>query len=352
MDLVDLAVPPGGAEGPSIPRATPLQLVSIYNEDQWEAFTTEWLNSLTQYRRIQRTTGAGDRGIDVVGLHDDQGLAGAWDCYQCKHYDRPLQPADAFPEVYKILLGVLDDAFVMPQNYYFVAPQNAGVKFTRQLSTPSQLREAFLAAFADPPQWLQSMPSDQRDKVLAKAKTTDFRVFQLFPVEAVLEAHSHTNFFAARFATALAAREAAESPPPVPDDAESRYVEQLVAVYGEKYGLGTPWEFGQVMTNEKAAEQMQRQRVAFYEAEALRRFARDQVPDGTFESLQEQLYDGVINSHDASYAMGFDRLMAVLATAQELAMGDNALLPRVQTRDRHGICHQLANKDRLTWMQS
>lgn len=38
-----------------------------------------------------------------------------------------------------------------------------------------------------------------------------------------------------------------------------------------------------------------RQRERFYSAESLRNFSRDTVPAGTFESLQEEVYQGVVD---------------------------------------------------------
>lgn len=92
-----------------------------------------------------------------------------------------------------------------------------------------------------------------------------------------------------------------------------------------------------------------RQRVAFYSAESLRVFARDSVPVGTFEALQEEIFDGVIDVHDSHQGDGLDRLLQVTQSAHQLSMTANGLLPVVITRDRTGVCHQLANNDRLSW---
>ena len=46
----------------------------------------------------------------------------------------------------------------------------------------------------------------------------------------------------------------------------------------------------------KLKDHFRRQREAFYEAESLRVFARDSVPPGTFESLLDDIHDGVIDT--------------------------------------------------------
>jgi hypothetical protein len=92
-----------------------------------------------------------------------------------------------------------------------------------------------------------------------------------------------------------------------------------------------------------------RQRVAFYHAESLRVFARDSVPEGTFESLQDEVYAGVVDTCDASHSDGYERVCAVTKEARNLPITSNPLIARAKVQDREGICHQLANEDRLKW---
>jgi hypothetical protein len=93
----------------------------------------------------------------------------------------------------------------------------------------------------------------------------------------------------------------------------------------------------------------QRQREAFYQAEALRVFVRDKVEPGTFERLQDEIYAGVIDTNDEDHDDGYKRVVAVTKAAQDITMTANPIAPIAQTQDRRGICHQLANDDKLTW---
>lgn len=79
-------------------------------------------------------------------------------------------------------------------------------------------------------------------------------------------------------------------------------------------------------------------------------YARDSVPDGTFELLQGDVYSGVIDTAEADHASGLDRLRAVLTQSGQLDLGAHALISVSRIEDRQGICHQLANADRLTWV--
>jgi hypothetical protein len=92
-----------------------------------------------------------------------------------------------------------------------------------------------------------------------------------------------------------------------------------------------------------------RQREFFYHAESLRNFARDTVPAGTFEELQDEVHAGVIEIEAAPHADGFARVNAVTQAAASLPLTANGLISVTKVQDKRGICHQLANANRLQW---
>jgi len=81
----------------------------------------------------------------------------------------------------------------------------------------------------------------------------------------------------------------------------------------------------------------------------LRVFARDSVPPGTFESLQDEIHSGVVDVAEADHVDRFERVKAVTRAARQLGLTSNALLSCAKATDRDGICHQLANEDKLLW---
>lgn len=93
-----------------------------------------------------------------------------------------------------------------------------------------------------------------------------------------------------------------------------------------------------------------RQRERFYHAESLRNFARDNVPDGTFDRLQKEILHGVIDVCESSYEDGLDRMKATVTQAANISTSSNPLTIVVQVQDKQGICHQLANEDQLFWV--
>ena len=80
--------------------------------------------------------------------------------------------------------------------------------------------------------------------------------------------------------------------------------------------------------------------------------ARDSVPDGTFEALQNDMHSGVVEVAEAPHTSGMDRLREVLTASTQVQLDGHAVLMSVsRPDDRKGICHQLANEDRLTWVK-
>lgn len=93
-----------------------------------------------------------------------------------------------------------------------------------------------------------------------------------------------------------------------------------------------------------------RQRQNFFKAESLRLYARDSVPPETFERLQDDIYSGVVETAEDKHHSGWDRLTVVLTTVGQLDLQQHKLISVSEIDDRKGICHQLANNDRLTWV--
>ena len=95
-----------------------------------------------------------------------------------------------------------------------------------------------------------------------------------------------------------------------------------------------------------------RSRVRYFCAEMLRLDVRDNLPDGvTFEQVQDQVLDAVSDiCEDRKHASGFDRVNAVTNHAGNYVVQDHPLKGYVKSQVLKGVCHQLANVDRLKWV--
>ena len=97
------------------------KLIELLEPGQWEEFTEEWAHSLKQYTDVERWSGPGDMGRDIIGFSSDQKFAGPWDNYQCKRYAGKLMPAQMWVEIGKMVYYTFRQEFTVPKNYYFAA---------------------------------------------------------------------------------------------------------------------------------------------------------------------------------------------------------------------------------------
>ncbi|MGY2127378.1 ABC-three component system protein [Blastococcus sp. SYSU DS0617] len=323
--------------------------IAFYSSDEWEEFIYEWAHGLAvSYAQIKRFGGSGDKGADIAAFKTERGLEGPWDCYQGKHYARSLTLSDAAPEMLKVFLAVLDGHYVMPDSYRFLAPRGCATSLNKLLSQPTKLREALLNKLADGQPLAAALETARLAKVRELVTSTDFATFKSVELADALEVHRSTPWHSARFATSLKPRPAHKLPPVDVAPHETRYVSQLFSVYCEKH----PEEdlsVDSLAFNARIGQHFQRQRESFYKAESLRVYARDSVPPGTFDKLQDDIHSGVIDTAEADYGTGFERLSNVLSLVGQLDLSRHTLIAVTEIDDRKGICHQLANVDRLTW---
>jgi hypothetical protein len=181
-------------------------------------------------------------------------------------------------------------------------------------------------------------------------EATDFSRFKSVELLDALAVHSRTPYHSARFATTLKARPAHEPPPEDVAEHETRYLEQLLAVYCERHP-DRDFDVTTLAADAKVGHHFQRQRISFYKAESLRVYAREQVPPGTFEKLQDDIYSGVIDTAEADHPNGYARLGSVLSQVGQLELHRHKLITVSDNDDRKGVCHQLANADRLSWVE-
>lgn len=331
-----------------VPISKPIR-VSTFSPTEWELFTEEWL-SVKGYSRVARMAGAGDMGLDVICFVSDSGFDGPWDNYQCKHYSHALQPAEIWKEISKLIYYTYLGEFTVPRKYYFVAPHDMGTTVQHLLGDAKTLAAEARAKWVERIAPAKLVPLE--GELLKWFESFDFSIFSSTSVVEMIREHANTAFHAVRFGGGLPARPATTTPPEKPTSVESRYVQQLLVAYSEH--LKTSLREIEDLNNgeyDTLRKDLLRQRVRFYSAESLRNFARDTVPVGTFERLQDEVYSGVVEVCDSDFIGGLERMRGVIGHAALLSIGANPLASVVEIQDRQGICHQLANDDRLVWVR-
>lgn len=326
--------------------------IKNFSPDDWEGFVEEWSTSLEDaYAKVRRFGGAGDCGVDIAGFCTDKGFEGTWDNYQCKRYSHPLRPSDIWVELGKIIYYSHIREYTPPRKHYFVASLGVGTTLEKLLNKPTELREKLKE------HWGRHCKSgitstkeiELSGKLLSYVDAFDFTIFSSKSHVDLIEAHSYTGFHAVRFGGGLPARPDSDEPPAVPATPESRYIRQLLDAYGDH--LGSPLkDMSALVAHSVLEKDFRRQRERFYHAESLRNFARDTVPEGTFDDLQDEIYHGVVDVTDSTHPDGYERMKATVAHASIVALTANPLASVTKSQDRQGICHQLANEDRLKWV--
>ena len=326
--------------------------VRTFSPAEWEEFLEEWATSLPSlYKKVRRFGGARDLGVDIAGFASDAGFQGDWDNYQCKHYGHALRPGDIWVEIGKIIYYAYRGEYVPPRKYYFVCSQGVGTSLEKLLIDPEKLRSNARS------NWDKHCRKEITDTcevplkgaLLAFFNSFDFTIFSSKSLLELIEGHAATGYHAVRFGGGLPERPTPDAPPPIPTLHESRYIRQLLDAYGDHLGasLATPDE---LKSHNILSKDFLRQRERFYHAESLRNFARDTVPEGTFDALKDEVYHGVVDVCEGAHPSGFERMRATVTQAAQVAVTSNPLAPATKAQDRQGICHQLANDDRLIWV--
>lgn len=352
------AVPTAAQIAGGIP-VPPVMLLQVMSPEDWECFTEEWLTyhkNKGSYFSIKNYTGPGDLGLDVVAFTSAEGFAKPWDSYQCKHYDHALQPNDVMGEVAKIIYHSFqrtppfNQTCRTPRRHVFVSPRGVGIAVGRWLKDAKRFKEEVRAKWETHcvPKIGTGIRAPLQGDLLEYFDGFDFSIFEERTGVELIEEHAQTVFYAARFGGGLPPRDQASAPPSEPTEAESLYLRKLLDAYGDHLGQEMVAET-ELRSHPYLEEHYNRQRILFYSAEALRNFARDRTPPRTFDSLQDDVYHGVVDVCEGTHPDALERLRATVLAAGSLDVSGNALVSVTRVADKQGICHQLANDDRLTW---
>ncbi|MBP7797360.1 MAG: hypothetical protein KA072_01900 [Thermoanaerobaculaceae bacterium] len=316
----------------------------------------EWVHGYLQprYAEVQLRRGPGDKGRDIVAWIDPPGTARRrLDVYQCKHYQSALTPGEVWVELGKLCYHTHAGGYPVPQGYYLVAPRGCGSTLQDLLDNPERLR------FELQRNWEKHCAgriTNRDDTALSGSLAAHVATFNFAIVHSVspgdlINQHAQTRYHALVFGTGLSPRPPVQPPPTEVAPIEARYVAQFLDAAADRLRqpLGSRADLGRYPTFD---EHFRHTRECFYSAEALKEFARDTLPDeGDFGTLKEDVYDGIITTVLEDHSDGYSRLVRATEVAGGLALSGSVLLEDLTQKDRIGLCHHLANEDRVTWVR-
>lgn len=330
----------------------PTERVRTFSPAEWETFIQEWANSLkNKYKDVMRCSGAGDMGRDIVAHVGKLSAGGAWDNYQCKHYDHPLRPSDIWVELGKLTYYTFLGEFSVPREYFFVCPHDVGTTLTRLLENPDKLRDGLIANWETHcKSGICSAAVELEGALKNHVENFPYKIVSFRPVLKIIEEHKTTPWYVHRFGGGLPDRPDPPMPPPTLAATELPYIDQLLKAYSDS-----------TKTSVKDAEELKAwpnlvkhflmSRASFYSAEALREFSRDHLPELEYEVLKDEIHDGVQETYLDVHVDGYAKLLATTKAALALQITDHALMSVLRPTDRRGVCHQLVNDKRLAWVE-
>ncbi|HZW40399.1 MAG TPA: ABC-three component system protein [Ignavibacteriaceae bacterium] len=336
--------------GTPIPAINRLKIIS---DDEFEDIIREWVSGYckSKYIKIRRSGGANDKGRDVIGFINEEG---EYENYQCKHYDHPLAPSDIWIEIGKLCYYSFKGDYNLPHKYFFVAPLGVGPTLGDLLQRPMELKTKLFE------QWdnkCKKLITSVKEIVLTKKlkdyiESIDFSIFTFLDPQELIEQHKQTNYYATRFGGGLQKRYKPVLNEFTENEYSLRYIEQLFEAYSDHINN----EINSLVMLSQYKEQylhFNRQRECFYWADALNQFSRDHLPPDShcFEDLKEEIYQGIVDVSNEIHQSGYLNIKKTTHEAKIIQIQSNALLSVVQTQDRIGICHHLANENRLIWVK-
>jgi len=330
----------------------PIHRIKLMSPEEWEILTEEWLDTKDQYHSTEQIGGAGDMGRDVIAYIDnpkDNPKNYQWDCYQCKHYKKPLSASDIWAEFGKIIYYTFIKEFPIPNNYYFVAPQSIGGSLSTLLKDDAKLKEAIRNAWEkycqDDITKTKSIPL--ANNLLVYFNQFDFSIFdKIVPKTIVKEHKKHPNHLP-RFGGGLPSRKSIEIPS-VDIDKKLRYVEQLVKAY-DSDSVDSINTLDHI-EDSKYYRHFKDSRKSFYKAEELRALTRDNLKEQVFEDFKEDILDGIINKVEEDFDNGYKKAKEVESEASKIIIDSNPLTETCRPVDKKGVCHHLINDKEISWI--
>lgn len=331
---------------------TPAFVIQTYSDAEWEAFILEYLGAANPpYEFIEPKGGPGDKGRDILAYVVGPPGKGPIDIFQCKAYQKRLTPSDTWIELAKLCVYTLRGDYPLPRRYLFVSPLGVGTKLGDLLNYPERLRQGLISKWdadcRDKISATESFPLE--GKLKAYIDAFDFGIIGYVPVHEILEQHRRTSYWHLRFKRDYPIRPEAVSPPTGIQDCELRYVRQLLDAY-EDYLKRPLKEVVDLQTEPTVSDHFQRSRTDFFMADSLNRFYRDQFPEGAFDHVKKQVYDGVVETANGPHSDGLARVRATVQQAAQLPLAQTQYTPYVEPGDKKGLCHHLANDDKLRWV--
>ncbi|UOY94183.1 restriction endonuclease [Ectobacillus sp. JY-23] len=358
-ELIELAEPKYNTKVSNLQLLTgsyipPIDRLKIVSPSEFEEIVEEWLYGYLskKYEKVIRVAGAGDKGRDVIAFEryskDGDEI---WDNYQCKHYNAPLTPSEMWVEFGKVCYYTYKGDYSIPRKYYFVSPHGVGGKLFDFIMNPNTLKSELIKEWDK--NCLKKITKVEEVHLKGNFKKYvegfDFSIFDVINPAELIAQYQQTIYFPFRFGGGL--RKLPDRPSKAPDEIKQEellYVKKLYDAYANHKNKRID-SISDLKQYKVLMNHFNRQRTYFYQAESLKVFERDSIPEGVnaFEELKDQIYHGIIDTVYSEHKDGFERVKATTERAMNITISsDNIFSDIVNGKDKSGICHHLANDEK------
>jgi hypothetical protein len=325
------------------------RLILALDDTQLELFVRDWVNvKSSTYVSVARFSGSGDLGRDVVGFLSTKKHEGPWHNYQCKQYAKRLPTETAIHEIGKILYYAFMGEFVIPEKYFFVAPRGVNRNLEKLIFNPATFKKAVIEKWdeycANTIVEGTNIPlSPDLKKVV---EDYDFANIQRLSIDDILNDSAIKPVLFKWFGTDPGPAPRGKAPVDI-DDSELPYIGQLLEAYGQRESC-TFRTHHELQQHPSCETHLRMQRERFYDADAFKRFYRDNTDPKVISEFETDIHHGIVDTYNLQHNDALQKVDAVMIQAANLqAAGPLAQHARVPVKQ--GICHHFANEEILKW---
>lgn len=358
MNVVPITVPQSSRDTSRIFDNTidPLVRMRTIEAGEFEDIACEWASGyLTQFENYKSVAQIGrskDSGRDIVAYLDDS--MQNFDIFQCKRYKDPLAPSGYMNEFGKLCYYTMIGKYNKPRKYIIVASNGIGQDLRDLVEHPSKINEELIATwdkYCSGKRKILAGGLPLTPELKAYIQQFDFSIVAEIAPVTLIEQFAKTGWYKYHFGGGLKQRPKVTKPHDILKDDELRmnYVDQLLRVYSNHENIQIK-DVSILKSKKSLHNHFKRQRESFHNAQALKRFARDElINDEIYDDVKIQVFHGVITTCESDYDSDLKRVDETVSRSQILPISSSEL-GVINVLEKSGICHELVNDGEMKWV--
>ena len=205
----------------------------------------------------------------------------------------------------------------IPKEYFIIASNDVGSSLQDLIDKPSDLLTSLIKNWDT---YCKTKITKTKEVPLDKSflnyiKTFDFTIIKTYPIAQVVDEYLDTIYGNIRFGGRRLSLPTTLTPTDTIEWEEMPYISALLEAYSDELSIKID-TIKSLEAYSSYFKHLNRQRKDYYSAETIRRFVRDTLTDSQqFDVLKEEIYNGIIDTHEQEYDSGYKRLVEDLKQA-------------------------------------